>query len=249
MFKFFTGHNVQKLNIAGVPRHGIVVGGNCPHAKCRGNLASLMEVTLKNESKCMRRTVRVLGLATVVVLSVPAGAVAADARGDFAVKGSGFETCSMYLSSKEEGGPLYLIFRAWMNGYLTGHNANARDTYDISPIYDVDVLAEIIANLCKSKPEARFVGAIASLVQELDKTKLAEKSPPVTMSNNGAEVTLPKEVLRWVQTRLKEKGYYTGGVDGLYGAGTRRALERFQASADLAKSGLPDDLTLLRLFQ
>lgn len=41
-----------------------------------------------------------------------------------------------------------------------------------------------------------------------------------------------------VQRRLKEWGYYTGAVDGVYGGGTREAVKKFQAKNGLTADGV-----------
>lgn len=40
-----------------------------------------------------------------------------------------------------------------------------------------------------------------------------------------------------VQRRLKEWGYYTGAVDGIYGSGTREAVRKFQQKNGLTADG------------
>ncbi len=52
-----------------------------------------------------------------------------------------------------------------------------------------------------------------------------------------------------VQQRLARVGLYSGAVDGKLGAGTREALQRFQARAGLAADGFPTAALLQRLRQ
>ena len=63
----------------------------------------------------------------------------------------------------------------------------------------------------------------------------------------GAEVTAEAAVLRQgstggevkeVQRRLKNWGYYSGAVDGVFGAGTRRAVISFQQKNGLTADGI-----------
>ncbi|WP_439574643.1 lytic murein transglycosylase [Phreatobacter sp.] len=50
-----------------------------------------------------------------------------------------------------------------------------------------------------------------------------------------------------LQRRLQQVGFYSGTVDGKLGAGTREALQRFQASAGLAADGFATSAVLRRL--
>jgi len=50
-----------------------------------------------------------------------------------------------------------------------------------------------------------------------------------------------------IQTSLKELGYYTGEVDGLYGRNTSKAIKKFQKDNDLDASGDIDSGTEDRL--
>ncbi len=56
------------------------------------------------------------------------------------------------------------------------------------------------------------------------------------------------ENVRIMQTRLKELGYLTGAVDGVFGRGTLRAVERFQSYNNLAVDGIAGRKTLSKLY-
>ncbi|MFT9057818.1 MAG: spore cortex-lytic enzyme [Ethanoligenens sp.] len=57
------------------------------------------------------------------------------------------------------------------------------------------------------------------------------------LGSTGSEV-------RQIQTRLKSWGYYTGTVDGVYGAGTRNAVTAFQRKNSLTADGVAGTATL-----
>jgi len=57
----------------------------------------------------------------------------------------------------------------------------------------------------------------------------------------------PDQVIVNVQTRLQSDGYYTGGVDGVLGPQTRRAIAAFQADNGLAITSAVDQPTLATL--
>lgn len=48
---------------------------------------------------------------------------------------------------------------------------------------------------------------------------------------------LSRNAVRNVQARLRALGFYRGGVDGMWGAGTQAALERFQQGRGLQATG------------
>ena len=50
--------------------------------------------------------------------------------------------------------------------------------------------------------------------------------------------------VRNVQARLRALGFYRGGVDGVWGAGTQAAVERFQRGRGLQVDGQPGPATL-----
>lgn len=53
----------------------------------------------------------------------------------------------------------------------------------------------------------------------------------------GSADPLSPEVVRIVQARLRRLGHYRAGVDGVWGPGTQRALERFQQANSLQVTG------------
>lgn len=57
------------------------------------------------------------------------------------------------------------------------------------------------------------------------------------MGSSGSEVTR-------IQTRLKNWGYYTGSVDGIYGSKTKQAVESFQRKNGLTADGIAGPATL-----
>jgi len=56
------------------------------------------------------------------------------------------------------------------------------------------------------------------------------------------------ENVRVMQTRLKELGYLTGTVDGIFGRETLRAVERFQSYNNLSVDGIAGAKTLNKLY-
>lgn len=60
------------------------------------------------------------------------------------------------------------------------------------------------------------------------------------MGSRGTEV-------RNIQNKLKQLGYYTGSVDGIYGVNTKNAVIKFQKNCGLTADGIAGPKTLLYL--
>lgn len=60
------------------------------------------------------------------------------------------------------------------------------------------------------------------------------------LGSRGSEV-------RSIQNKLKQLGYYTGSVDGIYGTGTRNAVIKFQKNCGITADGIAGPKTLLYL--
>lgn len=78
------------------------------------------------------------------------------------------------------------------------------------------------------------------------KTQAARKK--IALHADGQNVGSRGAVVEWVQTRLKEMGYNVGGIDGLYGPKTKKAVEQFQKKNGLVVDGIAGYNTLSMLF-
>jgi peptidoglycan hydrolase-like protein with peptidoglycan-binding domain len=63
--------------------------------------------------------------------------------------------------------------------------------------------------------------------------------PPAPSPN-----TLGPSSVRTIQDRLTRLGFYSGGVDGVWGQSTQTAIQRFQENRGLQPNGQLDDGTL-----
>lgn len=71
-------------------------------------------------------------------------------------------------------------------------------------------------------------------------------------SDSDTEMTLSSfgsrgEEVRRIQKKLKELGFYTGSVDGIYGTATKNAVTAFQRSCGIKADGIAGPTTLLYL--
>lgn len=84
---------------------------------------------------------------------------------------------------------------------------------------------------------------IVSLVNILIIVMVTNTHPVEALSKEGSRGT---EVTQ-IQTKLKNWGYYTGGVDGIFGAETKKAVIRFQKKNGLTADGIVGRATLAAL--
>ena len=189
------------------------------------------------------------GLALVIGVGVGAPALAADANGDFFLRGLGNATCQTYLTEKANDTAAYYLFRSWANGYISAYNEMTPETYDILPDVTIGNVANGVESICRDRPEQNIWSAVAALTKMFEPDRLKVKSDVVTMSVGARSLTLYKETVRQVQAALAERGYDVGTPDGLFGGRTREALEAYQKAENLQVTGLPDLFTRARLLQ
>jgi len=187
-------------------------------------------------------------LLVALLVSLAGPAPAADPRGLFSVKGVGTADCQRYLNARKEGGREYFVFAGYLGGYLTAHNQLSEATFDIVPWQTIDTIAGMMSSFCAKNPTANFAVAVTRLVKFLEPERLAVGSETVEAKVGTSGVTIYRETLRRAQMKLAEAGHYRGTPDGQFTPVTRAALEKFQSAKGLPKTGLPDQVTLLRLL-
>lgn len=173
---------------------------------------------------------------------------AADSGGQFAVEGIGASTCENFVTARSASSDPYWMFLGWLDGYMTGINQYAPETYDVTPWQSQNLLAALFEKFCTKNPGRNFFAVANKMIAELRDDRLRESSAPVVTEVGGRKVGIYRETLRRVQALLKEGGHYKGEADGLFGPNTQRALESYQKQVGLTVTGLPDQATLFRLL-
>ena len=189
-------------------------------------------------------------LLLIVLLSVsPADAAkAADAEGDFAIKGVGRLLCTQFIEARAGETEIYTRLLGWLEGYLTAANRYEAETHDMVPWESSALLSLVIDNHCQENPDQFFFEVVQRIVEDLKTVRIVTPSPRIEAKVGNDTVVVYQEVLRRAQAELAKRGIYRSSVDGLFGQDTREAIETFQVLEGLDVSGLPDQVTLSRLF-
>lgn len=175
-------------------------------------------------------------------------AVAADEDGRFSVEGGGARSCESFLKAETDSSDEFTYLMGWMQGYLTGMNRFQPDTFDLVPWQNTRILTLALRGICQQDPQMNFFRAVDVLAVVLAPERLQESSPTLTLGDQEQQVVVYKAVLKRAQEKLRERGYLKGDADGNYGPATRKALEDFQKDSDETVTGLPDLISLYRLF-
>ena len=185
-------------------------------------------------------------LFTLATVALCAPASAATSGGEFAIKDAGKADCRAFIAAKAKGGEEYGRFSGWLMGYISAYNQVMPNTFDIAPWQEMDLLMALMQNFCDKNGQAKYLPAAAGLIAIIKPMRLEEKSEPVNARHNGVTVQIYRDVMKRLQTRLQEQGFYNSGIDGYYGPGTRRGITAFQRQEGVPVTGLPDQVTLYR---
>jgi hypothetical protein len=194
-----------------------------------------------------RASIRPL-LASTVLLAMSGFAPAADLEGRYALKGLGAASCEQFLIAEAERSEAYQGFVGWLDGFTTAINAVAGNTFDAAGWRSSELVAQIIKRNCAERPQLAF-GVIAERVhRRLLPLGLRSASELVAVDNGQERFLLYRATIESLQRRLRQSGFAEVEVTANYDDATRAALSRFQERSALPVSGLPDQVTLWRLF-
>lgn len=197
--------------------------------------------------------IQIARIATVCFLCAaqlfPAVSWTADSKGQYAVRGAGLVSCELFVESRNTRSDAYLVIAAWADGYVTGTNEYAPETYDLLSFESTELLMAILDEHCRDHPSDPVFGVLNSLFGEIRADRLQEQSAKVTVALGGREARLYVELIRRAQRLLLDQGLYDGPVTGEFTEQTASAIERYQASIDFEPTGFPDQTTLWRLFR
>jgi len=175
-------------------------------------------------------------------------AIAADAAGNFAVRGAGLIDCATFLDEKERKSEAYIMIGGWLDGYLTGVNELVDQTYDITPYQSTELLITIVENHCRTHGTERLFTVLRSIGTQLHDERIDSASELVNINVDGRRVRLYRETIRRMQTKLAQTDLYTGETSGQFDSATLAAIEAYQDRIGYEPSGFPDQATLWKLF-
>lgn len=185
-----------------------------------------------------------------LLCAVPAYAV--DTNGAHRTRGLGQFSCAQFVEAKANDATLYRTFGGWIDGFISAVNFYEERTFDIAPWQSTDVIAEGLAAYCARNAALPFEEAVKRLIEDLAAQRLTEASELLLIEEriNGKEIRLPiyAAVIQRTQTRLKTLGYHEAEPSRVFDLPTRAALKRFQKRMGRPETGLPDQVTLLLLF-
>jgi len=188
-------------------------------------------------------------LLTLCASLAPLSTLAATADEKYAIRGAGLIDCQTYMTEAEKQSSAYLMIGGWIDGYITGVNQYAADTYDVTSFESTELFAEILNNHCKKNPEDRLFPVINSIIAQRWDSRIKEQTPLVGVKLGEFSVQIYRESIVRMQQRLAEKGFYTAKASGQFDADTITAIASYQETLDgYAATGFPDQATLWALF-
>ncbi len=187
--------------------------------------------------------------AAALIASLPAAAMAADAQGNFAVRGIGSQTCKQLGDQVTQKNPnVGLALESWVGGFVTAMNRLQGDTFDASPILPNAALAQMVLNVCQRAPTSTVETVTFDITRALSPARVRKASTNVEAKSGPNTVVLRKDTLVAMQTELARQGLYKEAPTGLFTPATSAALKSFQVKAKLTQTGLPDPATTIALL-
>ena len=178
------------------------------------------------------------------ILAMPL-AHAADRSGRFAIRGLGSQDCAAFLASTDKPDD-YARFGSWLLGYVSARNRAELQTYDFIPTERGVDFPNIVAVVCRTRPQANLAAAAESALVAIAPLKQTSSSPLVEIRTPDGNVMIHQEALRKLQQALIDRRLYRGAADGRSNPPFIDALKDFQRSEKLPATGLPNIDTFIR---
>lgn len=185
----------------------------------------------------------------VLLAAHTAGAGAADDSGQFALKGAGLLPCEVYAAERDKRSTTYYLIGGWVEGYVSGYNRFAADTYDITSYESLELLLNIMQQHCQKRPKDRLYPLVNSILADLHAKRIKSQVDSVEIKLGKRKTYLYRETIRRMQGELADRKLYQGSIDGRFSAETSKALAAFQTDIKFTATGFPDQATLWRLLR
>jgi len=125
-------------------------------------------------------------LVVALVLAWGGAAAAADADGNFVIKGAGTATCATLQKAKAARDERYASIAGWLDGYLSAQNELRGATFDLAPWQQTELLLAAVAGWCKSRPQDTLHTAVFRLIETLQTGRLTERSAMLEVGDDAA---------------------------------------------------------------
>ena len=181
--------------------------------------------------------------------SLPVGVWAADANGDFAIKGAGLQTCGALAQAFDLSSRDLALYGGWLEGYVTGVNQFTENSFDFTPWQNTQTMLGLLKLACdQSSAETQIMVAFNQVLRALAPGRLTEKSPVEQVSDGTRATVIYSDLITRIQQRLIALEHGEVTVNGEMDEPTTQALSALQKARGIDVTGLPDQATMIALF-
>lgn len=173
------------------------------------------------------------------------GAAASDADGSFALRGYGSRTCETFNTEFPDSAHA-VNYGSWLMGYATALNRVESETFDVLPLPDGAVFLQAVSAICADQPAITVEAAAHEVVRAISPMHQRRATAVVTIEHEGRTTTIREGSLKALQSRMSERGLYSGPLDGKWSDAIAKAVETFQVREKITVTGVPDLATLFR---
>lgn len=192
---------------------------------------------------------RLAAVAIALLTGLAAGsATAADARGQFAIKGVGQAACIDVVRAAS-GQPAELApFLHWVAGYVSAANLYEPRTYDLLSWQTDGIILQSLVTYCRANPRTPLAVAAGAMVTSLRQTRVFTQGRFQWLDVAGQRIRFYDETVIRMKQVLRTSAGYTGAMDARWTADVTEALRRYQQLRRLPVTGVPDEATLVAMF-
>lgn len=172
-------------------------------------------------------------------------ASASDAEGSFASRGYGSRTCETFNTEFPDSTHA-ANYGSWLMGYATARNRVESGIFDVVPLPDGAVFLQAVSAICADQPTITVEAAAHEVIRATSPMHQRTATAIVIIEHEGRTLSIREGALKALQSRLSERGVYSGPIDGQWGKSIAAAVETFQKREKITVTGVPDLATLFR---
>lgn len=190
-----------------------------------------------------------IGFVTILLFTFVQKGTAADQSNMFSVKGVGSTTCEQFNHAFKAKDRNLDMYGGWVEGYITALNQTSGETFDLAPWQSTDLLITALAKYCKESPKRKFFDVVKSMVVTLHNDRLNNFSQVKEIRKGNKVLLIYEDIVKKIQINLKRHSFYNGEISGEYDPETEAGVKKFQKSVSTKVTGIPNQKTLVLLFQ